>query len=538
MKQVSAASIRSLGTDIATLYAPIVHALETVRTEASAFAEDVAAYEAAAARMGETTAAPDARQELQSLRRGLENTQHNLGDTAIDDALRGLRSHASALKKNARALHAISFTMLVTTASAGNTVDISEVVEGLRAMAKAQVQQACVIEALIDEVEKARAEAVLAVARAVTAIARENLDDTLSSDGNMIDSGIAAVAEDLSAGVTRIMPHIIACMQHPDAFAQRCEHVAEIVAAVDAWGAEAGLDILSAAQLEDMRADLDKVQVAAVAALRSFSEMAENSAAALERRLSADDRPARLRAARDRAEAARKTIEAVAPGTEEAVRGLGACMDALSHLDQAMAELADMTADVSLSSINADLSERHASGSTPGLRQISHEVGQSAVEGLSAIECLKATLETLKGAITRCDVGVLSNRLSGALCRLDEAESALAAGAEAAEAAALAQTACAARLRSVSESAMDAENRLASNALTSRRMEAMASSFNAPLTVTPQGDPQAGSWAMSLYTMERERAVHRSLFVAAPPEGNIEGPQSTEDEDPLAGVFF
>jgi hypothetical protein len=515
-----------------------VDALETVRTEASAFAEDVAAYEAAAARMGQTATAPDAGQELQGLRSGLETTRQNLGDPAIDDALRGLRGHAAALKKNARALQAMSFTMLVTTASAGNGIDISDVVEGLRSMAKEQVHQAGVIEALIDRVERARAEAEAAVARAMTAIEGEHPQHTAGADGTIRDSGVASVAADLSSGVAQIMPHIVACMQHPDAFAQRCDHVAHIVAELKTWDEKAGLDILAAAQLDDMRAELDKVQAAAVAALRSFSTMAVNSATALEQRLAADDRPARLRAARNAAEAARKAVEAVAPGTEEAVKGLGACADALSHLDRAMEELADMTADVSLSSVNADLSERRASGSTPGLRQISREVGDSAREGLTAIDGLKATLETLKAAIMQCDVAALSERLSGAMQRLDEAETALAAGAEAAEAAGVAQTVCAARLRSVSESATDAENRLAANALTSRRMEAMAMSLKEPMAEVACGDPKAGVWAMGLYTMEREREVHRRIFTAAASDDGKAAADSGTDEDPLAGVFF
>lgn len=559
--------VLAIGEQVTAIYEPVVDGLQEVRVCAAAFEAGVAEFDAS-----ETETASDAGASLThntiqafvDLRDTIVSALGVIGTPEAAQSLRQLVSYCADLKNNSRELNALSSMMLVTAANTHDRIAVEDLVSELRSLSVDLNAEGAGITDVVVQVRTSLDASSKSLNKASDVVGRQ-ISDTQSSpeaehfaesDTSQTDRALRAMASSLSQSVSEAMPGIVACMQHPDAFAQRCAHIADILDkrhddATDP-AAHATLAALAAAQIDDMRAELDQVQVETCAALDEIARACDDTIEAFRDNLNSDTRVKMMSVQQEKVQQTREAIEMIKSDTDAALADLESCQSVIRDMSAAFARLDDMREAVALSSLNADLSERKAKTNAPEMRAVTKAIGASAQSCGATISSLEAAFAVIEQVLSGNDREKISSNLLKTCNFLDEASMQFETIAGQVKSFLEAQRSCSETLETLVVNARSAESRIASNSLALQMLDQMHGALKAEadaVTFTAGDlDPDLSRQIFEAYTIASERQVHASLL-GIPDGASISDPSAAEDEDwafseedaeddPLASVLF
>lgn len=318
------------------------------------------------------------------------------------------------------------------------------------------------------------------------------------------------LAEDIGGAVSRL----IDCLQFPDAFSQRREHVVAIIAARETatGGPERhALGRIAAAQLAAMGEALVQVTQDAQTALSVVTTSVD--ACAPGGGAGRDDPSAQwLDAARRGNDLMREAADA---GRARLDSSLALLDGVLGHIAEAISGLeasVDLNGSLENSARNAAISASRAGDSGSALHVLSQNVREVVIATTALTERLSKALQRvhgvsdgLKGAGLREELAMLDRIQAGAKSMADAQTGMLRKlGTQQAE---LSQQAA-----DIRQAAQSASTAFGSAGQEAPRLELIAA--NQEQAIAPDDADAAVdlAWVEALYTMEEERAVHRALY--------------------------
>lgn len=462
---------------------------------------------------------------------------------AIGPALRDAERALAEIDQRARILRSVGTLTLVTARSLGDTA-FDTYIDGLTRLVAALMEEARALAVAVASIRQRRAEAARhfrQAARSLAGVVR-TLDGS-ATDRARLDRAMAtglaetvAMATDLPAVAQAEMGALVSAIQFADNLAQRLAHVQQILALQTARGPAAGA--LAAAQLRALAEDTDRTRHEAAAALGRLSGAASAAARLLDADphadATSDAAPAAISLSRRvLADTARGAARAEAGVTGAATQG-GAIRTVSQDAAVRFDRVAQATAAIDLAAINAALLAGRNADLQRALRVLTAEVRDNAVVCRRATAICRAAIARLSApedlavftAVTD-QAAIFQARVAQAAQAVDVAGAALTAVDQ------LRQSTQAALAR-LAEAGTAAHDALSTLVPAAEGLDQVASSL-------PAGVPAAGDGLadlMALYTMERERTVHRQLFGL--PDDPIPEPAAATgaDDDALAAILF
>ncbi|PWJ16889.1 hypothetical protein [Jannaschia seohaensis] len=548
--------IEAVGRKVTAIYEPVVDCLAQVRKLARDFEEGIGTLDETQDGVQGRAVRDDADQAIATIAALRDTIGAAIGAISApetDRRLRQLEALCQRFNNNGRELNALSSFMLITAANARGEVSVEGLVADLRQLSDRLLSESATIVDVVAQVHRVRVTSVRSLRQAhdlahahLTGEAGQADVAARGSAAAGASRDLSAMAKALSASVAEFMPRIVACMQHPDAFCQRCDHVARILAMRNeetvSGATRAALSRLAHAQIQDMRGELDRVQTDTRAALGQVAAACDRTILAFQEALRADTRLARMRARRARLDDARRSVEEIKRESDGALADLETCQAVFAEISGAFERLNRMRLAVRLSSLNADLSEQRAERKSPEMRSVTKAIGECAKSYGDAIEELKIVFGGLETVFSSARRDELGNLLTQVCDHIDSAGSDIVRLSAEVEALRAAQAACAATLQDLVSNARAAEARIASNSLTLEMLERIGGTLEGSGRAMEDGeaDPDQIARAYGHYTIEREREVHRAALGLpasdADPEADATG--DVEDDDPLASILF
>lgn len=454
------------------------------------------------------------------------------GDRAreLRQAVFGARAHLHEIRRKGVYLHAVA-SMTRTTAVSMGLSTFDTYAETLRTIASALIEGAERVLARLDDVSSREAAKLAAVAGAVDLLADlEAAIDVAEGTGAVLaeraqevyaqaQSAAAKIAGDTQADLVGL----IGLIQFSDEMSQRLDHAARIAA-------EPALPALLAAQIDALAEDLDRVLTEAAGRLGRLRGLADRALSQFDRSGiagSAAGTLAQRRAAIDLALGRSERVNRAAAAAADSARAMET---ALGEASGSFATLRENAAAVTLSAINSALLAKRSSGANGALQTLSTAVRSAATECLAALDASTEQLEAVDrlNASYSDRVGKAASDLAAAL---DRAREALADKERAVEA--LRQTAAdghdtASELTAQIDAAERGLGPLGTLPDKLRRFATQAA------IGAPEPDAERAAAVFAVYTMDRERAVHRAAL-GLPGQPVVEA--STADLD-LDSVLF
>lgn len=459
--------------------------------------------------------------------------------TAIGPALRDAERALAEIDQRARILRSVGTLTLVTARSLGDTA-FDTYIAGLTRLVATMMDEARALGAAVGTVRARRAEAARhfrQAARSVAGVVRgldASAPDRARLDRSMSEglAQAAALATDLPAVARDETTALITAMQFADNMAQRLVHVWDILALQDARGPAVGA--LAGAQLQALVADTDRTRQDTALALARLSSAASEAARLLDSGPQEADGPAAAIALSRRvlADAARGAARAETGIAGAAAQG-GAIRDVAQDAAARFDRVAQATAAIDLAAINAALLAGRNAELQRALRVLTAEVRDNAVV------CRRATA-VCRGAIARLSAAEDLASFAAVTEQACTFQAQVAAAGRAVDGAGIAlekvdalRHAARTSLARLTEASRAAQGALDSVQSAARDLARVADAL--PPAAAPGADGLED--LMILYTMERERAVHRQLFglPEAPPPATA-APQS--EDDALAAILF
>lgn len=345
----------------------------------------------------------------------------------------------------------------------------------------------------------------------------------------MVRQNSRQLAEDVGGAVSRL----IDCLQFPDAFSQRREHVVAIVTARETAADPAerhALGRIAAAQLGAMGEALVRVTQDAQAALATVTrgvDACDLTGGAARGGPSAQWLDAARRGndlMREAADSGRSSLDA----------SLALVDGVLGHIAAAIAGLeasVELNGSLENSARNAAISASRAGDSGSALHVLSQNVREVVIATTTLTERLAKALQRvhgvsddLKGAGLREELETLDRIQAGATSMADAQTRMLRTlGSQ--------QTDLAQQAGDIRHASQGASAAFALAAQEAPRLELIAAQQEQAVGLEETDAAVDLSWVEALYTMEEERAVHRALYPAASQAMGVAAAADEPDED-------
>lgn len=435
---------------------------------------------------------------------------------------KGIR-HLDLIEREARMLLSVAALTRVVSAD-GRLSDLEDYVRSLRDMAGKIAEESLATRAGLRQTQQEfqrSSAAILAARRAIDGVSlriaegdavMRKLADTLAEDS----ARLRRTAEAFPMAAARGTAGLIACIQFSDILAQRLDHVQQILGLSQEAGSAgaAGLVDLAVAQIDACGTDAEEVLDRAASAL---SGLLKDGQSALHAFTGQGGRGA-AEALNERRRAELSRLETVSDSARDAsllaTDLAGGMENRLSDGLRSTASLDRATYEINLSALNATLLSARQSQSREALKVLSGAVRESAAVCAENSRSCRTAIEgcaneVRDGRIDRIREGAEAFRLA-----LDSARAGLEqAREEARQLAGMRDTAQQALTRLIDAT----EGGQAALMQVERAVEAIRETGGALVATdgaTRMIPPELLSRAEALYTMEREREVHRTFMMS------------------------
>ncbi|WP_181868923.1 hypothetical protein [Yoonia sediminilitoris] len=550
--------IDTIGRNVATFYEPVVADMHQVRMQARHFEKLTESLKVASLSSGLPRDVQDASTILHAatcLRDVIGKARDTVSDPRLQNIFNLMQSHCDHLLRCSKELNSLSFLMLVTTASAAESgFTIEHLVTDLREMAKQLNTTSSDISSTLSVVDAVRQDTakVLFDTYKVIDVTLEDLDAPAATGPSQRVERVKGetpehMAERLSADLGRLLPGLVACMQHPDAFAQRCAHIAEAIRLLDEdlnEDTDLALRTLVIAQLDDICEELDLIQADALRTLRDIAEKGTGTLELFHHHLKNDTRLNEIDAEKQKLTDTSGRLTQIKNRSQAALADLSECVKRFYGVESIFNELDAMREGVRISALNADLSERRAEINMPELRSVTEAVGDCATACGTAIRHLGDLYKEIHHVFEQIDetaidaaIDVVENVLAASHASLDALSGQL-------ETIHSATADCSKALTELVDLGNSAHARIASNVMAAKQLLQIANDLGSAvehLTLDPEKvDGGVMSRVFDTYSIETERKVHYRVL---PPKAENETKSqeyngNQESDDPLEGLLF
>lgn len=354
------------------------------------------------------------------------------------------------------------------------------------------------------------------------------------------DSHLAATRENNSAlaeNVGGAVGRLIGCLQFPDSFAQRAAHLEAMLHALDddrRAEQHGAIRRLAAAQLSAMADALDTTAGDAGAALADIRGAIGGNTGT---RWSKSPSSGWISALEQGSMAISAAATEARHQLDDALEMLNATSRHLEDAAKALTASQELNAELTTSAHNAALAASRAGASTSALRTLAGSV-QDIVGKVSRLASgLAAGLEALTELSSALDEAGLSARVAELDAIRERAEGDAVRAGDTFRSVERVQASVFAHAEDIAGATEKASRAFADAARRGRTLRETAAAIG-PTTGPDDGRglaPDLG-WIFALYTMEEERAVHRTLFPAD--EGRVDAPADLEADDDLDGFLM
>lgn len=355
-----------------------------------------------------------------------------------------------------------------------------------------------------------------------------------------------AQVQAFDADLSGRMSAMVACMQHPDAFRQRAEHVDELIQKSLDNNSDQSKAIIAlvGAHCADMAAELDQVTEQAKEALQAMALSGDEASRRLHRTIDADNRTSQLEGRRA---ATLRTVDSIGKlrdDTSAALAGLGDLRETMAELQNLFASLSTERETVRVSAFNASIAAGRAEAKTAGMAAVADATGRAAFACAATIEELVNLVTDMANEAADIDIDALAAAFDGVEDTIRQNENVLNTIIEEFDAINAVAEVCENTLVDLATAARGASSRLESisQAVAAiREIANISEVLGAGVETLPGEDiASAIAFAEPLYTMASERKVHAELLAsfgvvdsadddAAAPAGETSSPDGQED---------
>lgn len=512
--------------NVAAFYEPVGEHLHEVRVGARAFEQTIAALKTSlqASKPAEAQNEEDTIESSAThLRNSIRSADEVVDDAQLRELLTNVQTECQQLGRFSKELDSLSFLMLVTTASGTSSgFSVAHLVSELREMARSLSTAADKIVQTLTKLSTVRHDTSVTLKHALALIDESlisfhrNVESAENSAGNSDDiDAPSRMAEQLSSEIACLMPAIVSCMQYPDAFAQRCEHMADAARLMSEQEndapTQATLQRLISAQIQHIGEELNSVQSDALDTLSRISNQSSTTTRDFEKYLDEDDSLARIAEEQQQINATSETLQHINEVADHALSNLVSCVEMFNGIEEIFRDLNKMRESVRMSSLNADLSERRAEINLPELRSVTKAVGDCSTSCGAAIDQLGARYDALRTIFARIDQKQISAAIVDVDTRLGQSRLALDGLGEQVHSIRKYATESLETLKAIKEHGMSAHAQIESNQTVPKHLEQIQTRLNGS-GESAEHDPTVLKQVFDSYTIETERDVHRSIL--------------------------
>lgn len=537
--QTATKSLDKLSSEIAGAFSISFFELETIRAVAGEFSRDVAqllqAVEDGADREKQENAVAAFLANATSAAEAAERAAKSLTDRSFQDALARISGSLLEMKKHAIILLNVSSLTKITQTETKGVGDQLQSFTGLlddrcRRLQDATVQSTDLIVETQRQSGLAR-DRLTAIGQEFRSLSNGADRDTdrrkaLEADHHAQMDKSRETSHRLNDEVSLTVRNLIGCLQFPDAFAQRMEHVRNAVDAIEKGTApeRAAIAKVAAAQLDAMAASLTQVAGNAVDALDhlhdavQYNPLAQSGAAA--------SNPSDIWMA-----AMSQANDVMLASVDRARGQLGGALEVLSALtgqiDRTQGNLEEWMAlnrELEITVHNASLVVHRSGSQTSPLRFLAGSVKEIVDRTSGLITEFSDALTFVRTTSQALTVSSLKDDLQKLTGFQEASAQEAAAQAEKVKAVDKLRRCLIGHAERLSGAASAGRNAFAAASDHAAAVSAMADEVRAMGGSGDARDADIG-WLFNSYTMEEERQVHRQAMGIAEPE------QAQDDED-------
>lgn len=345
----------------------------------------------------------------------------------------------------------------------------------------------------------------------------KDLGDGGEETSDASNEKILSEAERFNALIKERTSSMVACMQFPDAFRQRAEHVDAIVTlAVDADDSDTDiLYALASKQCEGMANDLMQVSGDAQHSLRDMISIGIEVSSELRVAIAADDREQHLKSRKATIKKSIKFVKSAQGVTQDSLSYLEDLSQKTTDLRTTFEMLSKERDDINVSAFNASITAARLGQKAAGMTIIAEAAREAASECNANIEELMTTMTGFNKAAAKIDADGLTRSFSHTEDAIKKDEQVLSGLIDEAASIRGAARDCENATATVVHSARTAIASIAPTASAIRGIHSLAKAYNPSVAVPADVSDAANALLAQIwetYTMDSERVIHETLY--------------------------